>query len=50
MKPYYSDMKNPEFAHFVKATLSLPFVTLERLDEALDIPKNLIQKIKNQKS
>ena len=50
MKPFYSDVKNPEFSSFIKATLSLPFVPLERLDQALDILRSLQQKIKPKKA
>ena len=50
MKPYYSDITKPEFARFIRASLSLPFVPLDRLDEALDILTNLIQKIKVKKA
>ena len=49
MKPYYSDPKNLEFQRFVRSTLSLPFVPLERLEEALNILKNLAQKLKTKK-
>ena len=49
MKPFYSDSKHLEFSKFIRAALSLPFVPLDRLNEAMDILTKLVKTIKNKK-
>ena len=50
MKPYYSNTKNTEFSRFVRAALSIPFVPLDRLNEAMEILKQLVKTIKIKKA
>ena len=44
MATYYSDSKNfPKFGSFVRAVIGLPYVPLERLEEAFRILQKLVR-------